>query len=80
MGSNVGWVDRALRLALGIVVLGLYRALEAPVKYLMLLGLIPLGTALVGACPIYTRRPRPRPGADVFDRGRPEPLFSQPGG
>jgi hypothetical protein len=67
MGRNVGWVDRALRLALGIVILGLYGALEPPVKYLTLLGLIPLGTALVGTCPIYsalgvsTRRSAGRP-------------------
>ena len=69
MGRNVGWWDRLARLGLGIVILGLYGALDPPVKYLTLLGLVPLGTALLGTCPIYsalgfsTRHPRPRPGA-----------------
>ena len=44
--------DRALRLALGLVILGLYGALPAPWRYLTLLGLLPLGSALTGFCPI----------------------------
>lgn len=68
MGRNVGWVDRVVRLGLGIVILGLYGALDPPLKYLTLLGLIPLGTALLGTCPIYsalgvsTIRSQRRPG------------------
>jgi hypothetical protein len=54
MTRNMGLFDRAFRLVLGILVLGLYGALEPPFRYLTLLGLIPLGTALLGSCPMYT--------------------------
>ena len=54
MARNIGTADRAVRLVLGIVLLGLYGALAAPWKYLALIGLIPLGTALTGNCPLYS--------------------------
>jgi hypothetical protein len=54
MSKNIGTVDRAIRLIVGIGLLGLYGALEPPMRYLTLLGLIPLGTALLGNCPMYT--------------------------
>jgi hypothetical protein len=53
MIRNLGIVERVLRIGAGIALLGLYGALDAPWKYLALLGLIPLGTGLVGHCPIY---------------------------
>lgn len=55
MIRNVGNLERAARLVLGIVILGLYGALEPPVRYITLLGLLPLGSALTGFCPIYAR-------------------------
>lgn len=54
MPRNVGKLDRVVRLVIGIGVLGLYGALQPPLRYLTLLGLIPLGTALLGNCPMYT--------------------------
>lgn len=54
MSKNVGTIDRGIRLVIGVLLLGLYGAVEPPLKYLTLLGLIPLGTALLGTCPIYT--------------------------
>ena len=54
MTRNVGVFDRAVRLVLGILVLGLYGALDPPWKYVALLGLIPIGTALTGNCPMYS--------------------------
>ncbi len=54
MTRNMGTADRAIRLILGAVVLGLFGALTGPWKYLTLLGLIPVGTALTGNCPLYT--------------------------
>jgi hypothetical protein len=54
MTYNIGWIDRLARLILGILMLGLYGALAPPGRYLTLLGLIPLGTALTGSCPVYT--------------------------
>ena len=54
MQRNVGTLDRAIRLVIGIGILGLYGALDPPLRYVTLLGLIPLGTALLGNCPMYT--------------------------
>ena len=48
-----GW-DRALRLVVGVAALSFYGALDAPWRYLTILGLIPIGTALIGWCPLYT--------------------------
>ena len=53
MTKNIGTLDRIIRLVLAILLLGLYGALEPPWRYLTLLGLIPLGTALTGHCPTY---------------------------
>lgn len=54
MTRNVGTLDRAIRLIVGAMVLGLFGALTGPWKYVTLLGLIPVGTALTGNCPLYT--------------------------
>jgi Inner membrane protein YgaP-like, transmembrane domain len=54
MTRNVGALDRAIRLVVGVLLLGLYGALDSPWKYATLLGLIPLGTALTGMCPLYS--------------------------
>jgi len=53
MKRNMSVFDRAARLILGVVILGLYGALTPPWKYVTLIGLIPLGTALTGFCPLY---------------------------
>ena len=54
MTRNLGMLDRVIRLVIGVMILGLYGALEPPLRYLTLVGLIPLGTGLLGSCPIYT--------------------------
>jgi len=54
MTRNMSMADRLLRIILGVMLLGLYGALEPPWRYLTLLGLIPLGTALTGNCPLYS--------------------------
>ena len=54
MTRNVGLLDRGIRLVLGILILGLYGALHPPWKYVTLVGLIPIGTALTGNCPMYS--------------------------
>lgn len=53
MVHNAGRVDRAVRLVLGVMLLGLYGAIEAPWRYLTLLGLVLVATALTGFCPLY---------------------------
>jgi hypothetical protein len=54
MTRNIGTVDRIIRLVIGVGILGLYGALAAPWKNFALIGLVPLGTALTGNCPIYS--------------------------
>ena len=50
---NVGTADRVIRLVLGVMLLGLYGALESPWKYFTLLGLVLVATALSRFCPFY---------------------------
>lgn len=54
MTRNMGTLDRTIRLLAGIGLLGLYGAVEPPLRYLTLIGLVFLGTALLGNCPAYT--------------------------
>lgn len=49
---NIGYGNRTVRAAAGLAVLGLYGALTPPLQYLTLIGLVPLGTAITGFCPI----------------------------
>jgi Protein of unknown function (DUF2892) len=50
---NLGMPERIVRIVVGLVVLGFFGALAAPWKYVTLIGLIPLGTGLLGHCPVY---------------------------
>lgn len=52
MNRNMGRLDRALRVALGIVLIGL--ALAGPQSPLGWIGIIPLATATIGWCPLYS--------------------------
>ncbi len=52
MTANMGTMERALRLVVGVMILGLYGALPEPWRYLTLVGLLPLGTALTGYRPL----------------------------
>lgn len=53
---NIDSGDRVFRLLLGILILGFYGALPTPWRYLTLIGLVPLGSALTGFCPIRAWR------------------------
>jgi hypothetical protein len=53
MLRNVGKFDRAARLVIGVLLLGLYGAVTGPWRYVSLLGLVVLATALSGFCPLY---------------------------
>jgi hypothetical protein len=50
MTSNIGKTDKILRIVAGIVVIAAGIAFKA---WWGLVGLIPLGTALTGWCPLY---------------------------
>ena len=51
MNRNVGSLDRALRVVVGLGLLAMI--FVGPQTLWGLIGLVPLGTALVGFCPAY---------------------------
>jgi hypothetical protein len=51
---NEGKTDRTLRIIAGIVLLGLTLVLEGNLRWLGLIGLVPLATGILGNCPVYT--------------------------
>jgi len=51
MTSNVGGIDRILRIAIGLVLIGL--AATGTVGWWGWLGIVPLATGAVGWCPPY---------------------------
>ena len=53
MKANVGGIDKAVRIIIGIVLLALFFVLEGSARWLGLIGIVPLVTALVGWCPAY---------------------------
>ncbi|HEY7682621.1 MAG TPA: DUF2892 domain-containing protein [Gemmatimonadales bacterium] len=50
---NIGTPERLIRLLVGVMLLGLYGALAAPWKYLTLIGIALIASALSGFCPLY---------------------------
>lgn len=53
MSINVGSLDKIIRLVIGVGLFSLLYFLEKPMGYLGLIGIIPLGTAMIGHCPLY---------------------------
>lgn len=51
MTCNIGKVDKIIRLVLGVVIIG-WGVMNN--SWLGVIGLIPLGTALIGWCPLYS--------------------------
>jgi len=51
MKANVGGIDRILRIAIGLVLIGL--AATNTVGWWGWLGIVPLATGLIGWCPPY---------------------------
>jgi len=54
MQTNVGGIDRILRIVVGIAVLALFFVLEGSARYWALVGLVPLLTGLFSTCPLYS--------------------------
>lgn len=52
MKSNVGGIDRILRIVVGLVLIGL--AATGTVGVWGWIGVVPLATAALGFCPLYT--------------------------
>jgi hypothetical protein len=53
MNANVGGTDRNIRIVVGLAVLSLVFLLDGAVRWLGLIGLVPLVTAAAGYCPLY---------------------------
>ncbi|MHA1597130.1 MAG: YgaP family membrane protein [Alphaproteobacteria bacterium] len=53
MKKNIGNIDRIIRFVAGLGVLSLYFVLEGDTRYWALLGIVPMGTALLSWCPPY---------------------------
>ena len=54
MKANVGGIDRILRIVVGLALLAAVFLLEGNVRWLGLIGIVPLLTAAFGYCPAYT--------------------------
>jgi hypothetical protein len=54
MQKNVGSTDRILRIALGIALLSWVVVNQSDARWFGLIGLVPLATALMNFCPLYT--------------------------
>ena len=53
--SNVGGLDRALRIIAGVVLIALFFVYpDASWRYFALIGIVPLATGLFGTCPLYS--------------------------
>jgi hypothetical protein len=53
MKSNVGGIDRVLRILAGLALLSLIILLDGPYRWLGLIGIVPLVTGLARWCPLY---------------------------
>ena len=54
MSINVGSIDRVVRVMVGIAMLSAIFWLDGSIRWFGLIGLVPLLTAAVGFCPLYT--------------------------
>lgn len=53
MVTNVGGIDRTLRIVLGLVLLSLVFILEGNARWWGLIGIVPLLTGILQHCPAY---------------------------
>jgi Protein of unknown function (DUF2892) len=54
MKTNVGTIDRVFRIVLGVVLLSLLFFVQGNLRWVGLVGIVPLATALMGWCPLYS--------------------------
>ena len=53
--KNVGKIDRLIRIVVGIALLaGFVLNADASYRWLYLIGIVPLATALINYCPLYS--------------------------
>jgi uncharacterized membrane protein (GlpM family) len=54
LNTNVGTVDRVIRVILGLALLSLIVLLDGKERWFGLIGLVPLLTAAAKVCPLYS--------------------------
>ena len=54
MQANVGSVDRAIRIIIALALFSLFFLLDGNLRYLAVIGFVPLVTALASWCPLYS--------------------------
>ncbi len=54
MPVNVGSADKVIRIVMGIVLLSLIYFLSGNIRWVGLIGIVPIMTARVGWCPLYS--------------------------
>lgn len=54
MKTNVGGFDRAVRIVLGLILLAWLFVGDIGLRWVGLVGILPLATGLFGFCPLYT--------------------------
>ena len=53
--QNVGGIDRAVRIVIGLALLaGFFLNADGSMRWLYLLGIVPLATGLMGSCGLYS--------------------------
>ena len=53
--KNVGGIDRIARIVVGLALLaGFFLNADASLRWLYLIGLVPLATGLMSSCPLYS--------------------------
>ena len=52
--KNVGSIDKIIRFIVGLALLSLFFFMKGNLKYLGLIGLVPILTATVSFCPLYS--------------------------
>ncbi len=53
MTKNVGTIDRVIRILIGLALLSLLVFADGNLRWIGLIGLVPLATAFVSFCPLY---------------------------
>lgn len=53
--SNVGGLDKILRIVVGLALIAsFFLNAEASMRWLYLIGIVPLATGFLGSCPLYS--------------------------
>jgi hypothetical protein len=54
MVKNIGSLDKSVRIAVGLALLVMIFVLDTPNRWYGLIGILPIATAFMNYCPLYT--------------------------